>query len=191
MKNYLKFWLVVIIGCLILLCGSTIILYDRRIFFPYRSDIHAIIRNSMPLYHEKLSELHDIVDFIEGVSARRNWVARMLLLQFERHQRGNLRWHLESLLWSRLLSLHFSDNDILVLWCHFAPFEKGMGLNESANFVYGHDVNCLQSDELFALVARTRAPRYYAEHPEVFETRLQKLLKEYHQHTGKTTDTMK
>ena len=147
----------------------------------YRSAIRAIIGNSVPVYYENLTELQNVIEFVEGTSDIRNWVARMLLLQFGRHQHGNLRWHLENVLWSRLLPLHFSDYDIVMLWCHFAPYENGVGLNESANFMYGRDVNSLQEEELLILVAKTRSPRYYAKHPEVFQKRLRPLIQEYQQ----------
>jgi membrane peptidoglycan carboxypeptidase len=58
------------------------------------------------------------------------------------------------------------------------PFENGKGLNESANFFYGRNIDHLNAEEITSIIARLKAPLYYKKNPQELEKRVKELLKE-------------
>jgi hypothetical protein len=178
MKKALK---IILIGLgIFLICTIlSIIGYDLLIFQPYYSQIKAMIQNSHPLYQHPPQALRDIATLAEGKKGVTRFVARSLLIKFERNKQRMLKWHIDYTLWTFFIEIHFTEVENFALWCSFAPYEHGVGLNESANFYYERDLDQLSFEELISLVVRVRAPSYYKQNPEKLEERVDDLLARY------------
>lgn len=90
-----------------------------------------------------------------------------------------LNWHRDYILWTFLMDIHFTEAENFARWCSFAPYEHGVGINESANFYYERDLDQLRIEELISLVVRGRDPSYYKQNPEKLEERVNDLLARY------------
>lgn len=176
-KRVLKF-IFILIGIIIGGLVISLIVYYLFGFKPYCPEIESIIRDTPSWYKQPSQELVDIAKFIEG-SKIKHFTVKTILVHFEKDRRGNLRWHVEGVLWRLLMELYFDDRDIFALWCHFFPYENGTGLNESARFYYGKDIDELNFKEIVSIIARVRSPGYYKIHPEKLEERINHLLETY------------
>jgi hypothetical protein len=156
----------------------SVITYRLVVFKPYCSRIESIIQGAHSFYKQPSKELLDIAMLTEG-GRLKSYVAQMSLISFGRDKQRMLKWHTEYILWIFLFRVHFDDRDIFTLWCHFAPYEKGTGLNESANFYYGRGIDQLQLKEIVSIIARVKAPSYYKDHPKELEERVNDILGRY------------
>lgn len=155
--------------------------YDMILFKPYIPRIQKIIDEANPLYKNPPQALLKIAELAEGNKRINTYVIQQLLKKMERDKQRAWKWHLDYAMWSFLFTRHFSDADRFALWCKFAPYENGKGLNESSNFYYGRDINQLTTEELISIVAIVKAPSFYKTNPEKLKKRVNDLLMMYHQ----------
>lgn len=155
--------------------------YDMVLFKPYIPRIQKIIDEANPLYKNPPQPLLRIAGLAEGNKRINTYVVQRLLKKMEKDKQRAWKWHLNYAMWSFLFTCHFSDADRFALWCKFAPYEKGEGLNESSNFYYGRDINQLTTEELISIVAIVKAPTFYKTNPEKLKKRVNDLLMMYNQ----------
>lgn len=135
------------------------------------------ISSANRLYTAPRKMLNEIATTAEGDRIS-SYVAQMLLIDFRKDQGGMISWHAKYALWTVLLKIRFDKNEIFALWCHFAPYEEGNGLNESAIFHYGKSIDELNCYEIASIVARAKSPLYYSKHPIKLENRINTILSE-------------
>jgi len=177
MKKILKINLIALrIGVCVLILSITA--YDLFVFKSYRLHIESIIQGSHSFYKKPSKALLEIATITEGKRFK-SYVAQMSLIRFGRNIHDMLKWHIEYALWVLLLGIHFDNDEIFTLWCYFAPYEKGTGLNESANFYYGRAIEQLNEKEIALIIAMIKAPSYYKDHPKKLEERVDELLSKY------------
>jgi hypothetical protein len=162
----------------LLIVGSfvALVIYDLVEFRPYRHDIDAMLQDSHPLHKHPPEILSYLIDLSEGRDGIKFFVARRLLAKFEHTRHRALWWHITDGLWTFLVSIHYSDQDILTLWLDFAPYKGGLGLNASANWHYGRDLDRLSTEEIARIVTIARSPSLYERDQERLEKRARTLL---------------
>lgn len=167
------------IGFFILILIFIILAYDMILFKPYVVSIQKIIDEANPLYKNPPQILLKIATLSETERRIDSYVIQRLLKKFEKDKQRAWEWHFDYAMWSFLFACHFSDSDRFSLWCKFAPYEKGEGLNESANFYYGRDIDQLNTKELISIVAIVKAPVFYKTNPEKLKERVNDLMSMY------------
>ena len=173
-KFILSFLVIIAIGS-----SLVIVIYDFIGFRPYRARINAIINNTHRLHHTPPKAVYALATLSESNKRIKSYVAQSLLIEFRLNKHRMLRWHMEYALWNFLLGLHFEDKDVFVLWCHLSPFEKGRGLNNSANHHYGRNLDQLNNEELATIITIVKAPIFYKTHPIKLKKKVNTLLEEY------------
>jgi len=142
-------------------------------FISRMDDINAIIEKSPPLSRERMQELkfyavekssiclifpcEENIEPKPGKSPKSYFVRHInarLLLKFGFGGRGQLRWHLDTALWTVLLYALYSEDEAEALWRELVYFKGGRGLNNAAIFHYGRDVNELSPRRFFELLLR-------------------------------------
>jgi hypothetical protein len=163
---------------IIVVCISLIlIVYDLIAFRKYLPVIEKQINGAHIFYKNKPKRVYDIAMLAENKRLN-SYVVQVLLTNFDQNKNGMIKWHIEYFLWNLLLKIHFNDDEIFTLWCDMFPFENGKGLNESANFFYGRNIDHLNAEEITSIIARLKAPLYYKKNPQELEKRVKELLKE-------------
>jgi|GEM_PF-3457655 len=161
-----------------------VVIYDFVGFRPYQANIKDMLRMAHPLHKVPSKAVLDLISLSEGHNQIKNYVAQHLLARFELDNRQMLWWHIEYSLWTFLMSTHYSDHDIFTLWLELALYEEGCGLNNSANYHYGHNLNQLNPEELATVVTIARSPSLYKADPKKLKERVNILLDRYRTNRG-------
>ncbi len=139
--------------------------------------IETIIQTTHPLHKNPPEAVLELALLHAENHQINAYVTQSLLIKFGLNKHRMLRWHFDYFFWNFLIELHFSDKDMLTLWCHLASYEKGNGLNDSANYYYGCNLNQLNDEEIATVIVMTEAPLYYKAHPEKLKEDVWALLK--------------
>ena len=90
---------------------------------------------------------------------------------------------MRKMLWERLVPppKHFSEDEILALYCHYLPYEEGIGLSKSAQFHFNKDISELSVDEILMLLAIGKSPSYFSpiKNPDKAKEMQEKLFARY------------
>jgi hypothetical protein len=148
-------------------------------FYPRCNQARDILRKTNQLYKEPPKALIKLVILSEGRNNLAPFVARKLLNEFGYSKPGMLVWHTRSMLWTILLYFHFNESERFAFWCHFARYEEGQGLNNSAQYHYGRNLDQLSDMELATLIVIARNPSLYKTNPIKLNERVTELLKKY------------
>jgi hypothetical protein len=149
--------------------------YDFVEFRPYRHDIEETLRNAHPLHKHPPKIVSDMVDLSEGRDRIKPYVARRLLARFELTPRRMLWRHTRCGLWAFLIGIHYSDQDILTFWLDLAPYKGGKGLNASANWHYGRNLDQLGTEEIARIITIVRSPSLYERDTKRLEEKARNL----------------
>lgn len=171
----------IVVGIMGVMVGMllAILIYNVFIFQQYYPDIQSYIQSAHPLEKSPPQALMNAALLVEGKNGIRNMISRKLLFQFGRNTQRMLTWHVEYALWSLLVGLYVPDNEEMTLWCSFLPYKHGMGINNSANFYYGRNIDQLRIEELMTLIVRSKAPFYFTQYPDELKKVTQKFLDRY------------
>ena len=154
-------------------------IYDIINFQPRVLEIERLIKNahsedrSPP---EIISQLVHISNQKEaGTSAA---VARLLLFKFELTQNNGMPggWHMRNLVWWGLVNVHYTNEEILSLYCLLIWNGENYGLNNLALREFNKPLSKLSVSEAATLVTITRAPSRFKNNPDELEIRKNMLL---------------
>jgi len=160
--------------------------YYYTVFFKtHLVDINNCISTSNNIYKDPPSELFDIAIIAEGYRGIRHFVVKTLLYKYEMCNQGMLKWHLHNFCWDLLIKIHFSSNEVFLLWCYFVPYSEGVGLNNAANYFFDRDLNQLELKEIVTIIAMVKSPSIYKMNTEKLHKRVDYLLGEYNKITTK------
>ena len=127
MKSTLKH-LFLLAAVLIISSFLALATYDLVEFRPYRQNIEEMLRNDHPLHKHSPKIISDMVDLSEGRDRIKAFVAMKVLGKFELSRQRALWWNTREIIWTFLIGIHYSNQDILTLWLDLAPYKEGKGL---------------------------------------------------------------
>lgn len=171
--------LLICLACILISILSGISVYDFVVFRPCHNDVERILRNSIQLHKVPSKVVLDLVMLSEGHSQMEYYVAQKLLARSELNKVPMIWWHMEYSLWVFLMSAHYSSSNILTLWLEMAPYEDGSGLNNSANYHYGRNLDHLNPEQLATLITVAKNPLFYQANPKELDSRASALLRKY------------
>lgn len=161
---------------LTLVPALVVLAYEAMVFWSHRDDIQAILDSSDPLNRMPPLKIRMyIIAQQQGGASPSALVAQQLHYRFL-PRKGTLNWHIRSVLWERLVSLHFSPDEIFGLYSTLIFNGQGYGLNALSNRMYAKPLNALSDQEAATVVAYTWGPSLYARHADQLEVRRDKLL---------------
>ena len=119
----------------IMIAGAGILLtYDLLVFNDFYEYLKLSLSNS-PLSQKGPPEnLKEIAYLVYGKDRVNTYMVQTALPGHLKRYPNNLPWKWNYLLSSILVTLHFNENEILILWCDYVPYEMGWGLNKAAQF---------------------------------------------------------
>lgn len=165
--------------CIIFFLIIIIWAYDIIMFRPYMPSIQKIVNNSNPIYKYKYNLLSKIATHCYGNEQINTYTAKILLITMKGDKQRAYKWLFNYIMWSFLIRAHYNDVDRFILWCELVPYEGGQGLNESANFHYGRNIEKLNIKELITIMAIIHSPNIYKSNPEKLLQRVDDLLIKY------------
>jgi hypothetical protein len=156
-----------------------LMVYELRDFRPYFSKIQGIYAGMDREDREPPGNVQVFVWKVDGRTID-TFAARQLLYDV----RGSMRagaWHYHSFMWTVLLRWHFSKTQRLALYCHYLPYDAGIGFERASKFYFKKQPDALDLDELATIVAVGRAPATNSptRHPERLEVLKRELLAAY------------
>ncbi|THB68683.1 MAG: hypothetical protein D6B27_02050 [Gammaproteobacteria bacterium] len=160
----------------------SILWYWNSSFRPHLPNIRSTILNTSEQHKNLPTRVKKII-----ISTNRSYkvhVSKGLFWRFKNKSKNILQWHIKNILWLSFIKLHFSDEELLVLWCHFAPFMKEdrnieRGLNNSALFHFKKKIKELNNRELLTIIEITKNPARYLKNQEKLEKRVDSLMDKY------------
>jgi hypothetical protein len=175
MKHLVKL-IATLLAALMLLPVFAFIAYDALVFWPHRDDIQAILENADPLDRAPPPKIRSYIfaQFQEGASP-----AGVVAWQLHHRylpRRGTLNSIMRSILWEKLVSLHFSQDEIAGLYSTLISNRHGHGLNVLSKHLFAKPLNELSDQEAATVVAYTWAPSVFERNPEGLMVRRDKLL---------------
>ena len=175
MKRLAKF-VVALLATLILLPALGFLAYDALVFRPHRDEIQAILAKADPLDRTPPPKIRTyIIAQQQGGASPSAMVARQLHYRLL-PRKETLNWHIRSILWERLVSLHLSQDEVLGLYSTLVFNWQGHGLNALSARMFAKPLSALSDQEAATVVAYTWGPSLYAHHPDQLEARRDKLL---------------
>lgn len=153
--------------------------YEMHDFRPYLSQINDIYRAMDPGDRQSPAQVRDFVWKVNGPETD-SFVSRKLLGEV-RHPRSMMAWHYHSIMWGLMLRLHFDRNERLAFYCHYLPYEGGVGFSKASLFYFARPLDTLSVDEVATIVTVGRAPQINSptRHPEQFQASKRYLLDSY------------
>jgi Transglycosylase len=165
----------VVFGVLILFAGF----YELHDFRPYLSRMNAVYDAMEPGDRQPTTGVQDFIWQVEERNVDR-FAAGKLLGEIKGEQRM-LEWHYHSLMWELMLPLHFGKAKRLAFYCHYLPYENGVGFSGAPQFYFGKQPAMLTPEEIAEIVAISRAPHANSptKHPERLQAVKETLLEDY------------
>lgn len=149
-------------------------------FYGAIKDIQKTLPQSLTDYERVNKNLKKLIIFVEGIPQVKNGLTKVITDKYgsnKTSQRSKqLKHHIRSGIWRILLDIKFSDDELIYLWCSYAPYINGHGLNNASIYQFGKDLKELSTREIIALIVNTRAPLSYQRNPSKLELKVNILL---------------
>lgn len=166
------------VAVVLLLAVAAFATYDMQVFQPRRTQIDALLQRAPAedrappaLIRSYLLAAHPSGAHPTGT------VARLLLARLEVSRgRGMFEWHMRELLWSLLLSLHLSQDEILGLYATLSYNGAGHGLSQLSQRLYAKPLSALSEPEAATVVAVLWSPQLYLRDRARLERRRELLM---------------
>lgn len=159
-----------------------LVLYDLAAFQPHSAAIaiaNADLENAdpPPLVREML-----LADY-GGKSGLAVPAARLLLMDTGHARMRGMEWHTTFFLWSHLVCLHYSDEQIAAVFASRAYTGAGRyGLNAAALARFAKPLSRLSTEEAAEIIAITWAPPIMLANPAALNRRKGIILLRYAEH---------
>lgn len=137
-----------------------VVLYDLTAFQPHTALMTAIIANADPENADPPPLVREmLLANYAGKSGLAVPVARLLLMDTGHTRMRGLEWHMTFLLWSHLVSLHYSEAQIAAIFASRAYTGAGRyGLNAAALARFAKPLSRLSPEEAAEIIAITWGP---------------------------------
>jgi hypothetical protein len=177
------------IGLIIIVLPTLIIGYQIYLFDGPKNEIKKTI-NELPDDYKKMDRaLKDLIVYIEGIPSIRNFLSKQLIHNYcSNSSNRRLFYQIRLAIWQKLLKMNFSNDEIISLWCFYAPYANGQGLNEASNYEFGKELTHLNLKEIITLIANTRAPLYYKQNPSRLKLRVNNIFADWKKNRSKNND---
>jgi hypothetical protein len=147
-------------------------------FLPYLSEIKTIGKEGEIMVSTASDRLYALTIASESKEHIRSFALSQVYyaLVFEKRRGNNLSWHLNNLLWRIASYIHFTDKETFGIWAFYAPYERGLGLNNAAEFYFHKPLSRLDERECAALISAARSPSHYRPGSKPSEQRIDLIL---------------
>jgi len=147
-------------------------------FLPHLSEIKTISKEGEIIVSTAPDSLYALTIVSESKEHIRGFALKEAYrsLVYEKKGGNNLRWHLNNLLWLIASYIHFTDKEVFGIWAYYAPYERGRGLNNAAEFYFHKPLARLDERESAALISAARNPAHYKPGQKPSEHRIDLIL---------------
>ncbi|WP_369934112.1 transglycosylase domain-containing protein [Xanthomonas tesorieronis] len=147
---------------LLLLAAAAFATYDMQVFQPRRTQIDALLQRAPAEDRAPPALIRRYILAAHPPGAPSSNVARMLLARLEvSREHGMLQSHMHELLWSLLVKLHLSQDEILGLYAALSYNGAGHGLSQVSQRLYAKPLSALSEPEAATVVAVLWSPQIY------------------------------
>jgi hypothetical protein len=169
----------IVVGVALGLAILFVVFYELHDFRPSVSRINAVYDAMDPEDRWPPPAIQSFVWRVEGEKVD-GFAAQRLLGEIRGPQRM-LAWHYHSVMWYLFLRAHFGKTERLAFYCHYLPYENGVGFSKASQFYLGKQPDALSLDEIAAIVAIGRSPygNSPTRHPERLQAAKMRLLDVY------------
>ncbi len=171
---------ILLIFCLIVLLG--LVVWYTNSFYRFTDNIDEIILNSKVELAGDLTKLQSIAISIESEQGVAVWASRQAYkeLSYKHYvgKKSHLVFTLNSLLWGASLQAYLTEDELFLLWCHFAIYTDKWGINNAAIKYFGKPILELPIEEQVAIISMVKAPKKYAIGSRALEKRVRKMIGE-------------
>ena len=154
-------------------------------FYRFTSDIDLIVSNTKVELTGDLNQLHSIAISVESKQGIKNWAARQAYYQLSYKSRIGKKSHtvfsLNSILWNIALQAYLTEDELFLLWCHFAIYQGDWGVNHAAIKFFGKPILELPVEKQISIISMVKAPSKYRIGSKALEKRVHKMLLKYEQ----------
>lgn len=158
----------------------SIVAYESYHFVQANKEFESKLKELPIIYKNRNHELNAIILYFEGLAKAKLFLTKSLISNYQKANKiRGLHYQYRMMLWQTLIGISFNDNDIISLWCYYAPYESGIGLNGAAIHEFGKNLDQLNTHELIAIVANTKSPLLYKQNPSLFRKRVKKMIANY------------
>ncbi len=151
-------------------------------YSPYISEIKRTIEISKSEIGNEISDLYKLATIVESKKSIHVYSARTSyyhLSYSKQDVRNNTAWHLNQLLWYVSNDLHFTDEDIFYLWCHFSLNVNGFGINNASLKYFSKPIQELSIEKQIQIIGMVKAPSIFIPGTDKGSQRTEMLLERY------------
>lgn len=133
-----------------------------------RSDFIKSYYSELPAPEKRIPDLiKDVISKVEQKSAGAipesvlHYTASQIEQRYKQSGRAT-NWQFRNLFSSYIIESVLNDDQILALYCHFLPYEEGIGLTEASKFYFNKNLSDVTVEEVIALLVIGRSPGSYS-----------------------------
>lgn len=148
---------------IVIFLGGAFALYDVFYFMPHQAEIERLLSESDPEDKNPPEAFKLLIEVAhQNEVSPSAVVARELLSKLTpMHSQRALNWQLDFALWSLLVQLHTSKNQIYGLYCTLAYNGQGYGANKLSMRLFSRPLSELSDEEAATLVLVLKSPKQY------------------------------
>jgi hypothetical protein len=162
---------------IVLLVVLSFAAYDFASYQPRKSDINNLLL--VASQDEKNPQLIVSQFAKETVNGKVSWQATRLIIETLgiNNSGTTLEKHIKSLLWYSLVSIHLTEQEQMTVFLSqaYIGIDK-RGFSAASEYIFQKPLSSLSAVEAATLAIITKAPSYYAKHPERLEQSRNELL---------------
>lgn len=154
--------------------------YESYHFIQANKELKSTLKEMPTIYKYRNHELNAIILYFEGLSKVKLFLTKRLISNYHKADAINgLYYQCRMMLWKTLLDISFNDDEVISLWCYYAPYVNGSGLKGAAEHEFGKNLDQLNTHELIAIVANTKSPLLYKQNPSLLQKRVNQMIANY------------
>lgn len=180
MKKIIKY----LIKCLLILTVVLIILFVAWYiisFLQYKDEIDYILSISQKEYANFDNSLYQLSVIAEGEKGILIWASYRLYwdISGKKTKEKQIVKQVNGLLWYYCVKLHYSKEDVFILWCHYSVYIEDYGLNNASLKYFGKNIQDLSLKQKATIVAMVKNPTIYIPGSEPSKIRVEQILSKY------------
>lgn len=152
--------------------------YDLVVYMPKIGEINQLIKTADSEDKNPPKIIQSLIEVShQRYSSPSTPVARELVVKYMANRDGIVRhWVPQYFAWEILTRLHFSNNEIISLFCTLIYNGQGHGLNALSLRIFNKPLSALTTNEAAEIMAYIRAPSYYGHDRKALERMRDVLL---------------
>ena len=135
---------------------------------PWLAATDDIIQNTHELHRNPPELVRDLLAFQPFDKLLQTQLKKWLMKEFNMINVQSMVSQINLFFWLFTFDKRYDTDATLTLWLHFAPYEKGRGLNNAALHHFGRELDDLSIEELYRIIYYTVNPPHFDTHPEEF-----------------------